>query len=280
MHYLRPTDLDAALTALQGEKYTVLAGGTDLYPAHAERPFAGPVLDLTAIDGLDRIDEADDGVRVGAGVTWTQLIEADLPPQFDGLKQAARQVGGVQIQNRATLVGNLCNASPAADGVPPLLTLDARVEIAAASGTETLDLADFIQGNRRTALRPDQLVTAVIVPKPKAARAVSGFSKLGARSHLVISIASAAAVLQAAEAGRIVAARVAIGACGPVPLRLLALEQVLVGKDLARGLGDLAQPEHLADLAPIDDVRASAAYRRDAALSLTRRLLSELGGLG
>ena len=183
----------------------------------------------------------------------------------------------MQIQNAGTLGGNVCNASPAADGVPPLLVLDAVVELASLGGARRLPLADFIIGNRKTVLRPDELVTALLVPEP-APLARSRFLKLGARSYLVISIVMAAALVEAGEDGRVAAARVAVGACSAVARRLEALEAALVGQPLDGRLGAAVQPAHLAPLEPIDDVRGTAAYRRDAAVTLLRRLLGGLGG--
>jgi CO/xanthine dehydrogenase FAD-binding subunit len=124
----------------------------------------------------------------------------------------------VQIQNSGTVAGNLCNASPAADGVPPLLALDASVELASVAGTRRLKLDDFILGPRRTARRADELLAAILIPKPRAA-AHSHFLKLGARRYLVISIAMVAAAIES-ERGKITTARVAVGACGPVAQRL------------------------------------------------------------
>ena len=274
--YLRPTSVDAALRALAGANLTIIAGGTDFYPARVGRPVVEDILDLGAVAGLGGIEERPDGWRIGAATTWSELIAADLPALFDGLKLAAREVGGVQIQNAGTLAGNLCNASPAADGVPPLLSLDASVELASRAGVERMALADFIQGNRRTARRADQLMTAIVVPKPAAGQARSHFLKLGARKYLVISIAMAAAVIEVDDDGRVAAARVAVGACSEVARRLPALEAALIGRPAEPGLGQLAAPSHLAALAPIDDIRGSGAYRLDAALTLVRRTLDRL----
>ena len=130
--YLRPRRLEEALSALARPPATVLAGGTDFYPARVGRAIDEDVLDIGGIDVLRGITAGPAGWRLGATTTWSELLEADLPPLFDGLKQAAREVGGRQIQNAGTLAGNLCNASPAADGVPGLLALDAEVELAAA----------------------------------------------------------------------------------------------------------------------------------------------------
>jgi CO/xanthine dehydrogenase FAD-binding subunit len=274
--YRRPRAVDDALEALATAPLTVLAGGTDYYPARVGEPCDEDILDITALDELRGIEEQDDHWRIGALTSWSTLARASLPPWFAGLKLAAREVGGEQIQNAGTIGGNLCNASPAADGVPPLLALDAAVELASLDRREQLPLGEFIRGNRRTARRPDQLLTAVLVPKPKAPRAAGHFVKLGARRYLVISLAMVGASLEVGADGRIEAARLAVGACSPVAMRLPAAERALAGASCDHHLAALLQPEHVSGLAPIDDVRASAAYRSDVALTLVRRAVSEL----
>ncbi len=273
--YLRPTDVSEALGALAARRYTVLAGGTDYYPSRVGKPLTDDIVDISAIASLRGIRDEGSHWRIGATTTWSELIAATLPPLFDGLKLAAGEIGGVQIQNAGTLAGNLCNASPAADGVPPLLALDARVEVADAAGNSEIALADFILGNRKTLLRPNQLLTAILIPKP-AHPARSHFAKLGARKYLVVSIVMVAATLEV-DAGRVSAARIAVGAASAVAQRLPLLEAALIGKRCDAGLGEYARPEQLAPLAPIADVRASREYRLDAGLTLLRRALSELG---
>lgn len=270
--YLRPQRLEEALEALT-RPLTVLAGGTDFYPARVGRSIDEDVLDIGGIDILRGISATDTGWRLGATTTWSEVVAADLPPLFDGLKQASREVGGRQIQNAGTLAGNLCNASPAADGVPPLLALDAEVELAGRAGTRRLPLSKFITGNRRTVLAPGELLVAIHVPKPAHA-ARSAFLKLGARRYLVISIAMAAVILEI-EDDRVAAARVAVGACSAVAQRLPMLEAALAGAPLDGRLADRVDAVHLAPLSPIDDVRGSAAYRRDVVVTLLRRLLGQ-----
>jgi CO/xanthine dehydrogenase FAD-binding subunit len=270
--YLRPTTLDEALQALAVEAAPVLSGGTDFFPALGDRPPPMRLLDISNLSELSGITVADDEVRLGGRTTWSEIVAAPLPPCFDALKAAAREVGSIQIQNLGTLAGNLCNASPAADGVPPLLILDAEVELASRSGTRREPLQNFVQGNRVTVRRPDELLTAVIVPRAVEAGR-SAFVKLGARRFLVISVAMAAAVVVADEAGLVRAARIAVGSCSVVARRLPGLERALIGKPARPGLGRAVLPEHGAPLSPIDDIRATAAYRRDAALVLVRRAL-------
>ncbi|MBI3196996.1 MAG: FAD binding domain-containing protein [Rhodospirillales bacterium] len=270
-NYLRPHRLEEALLAL-ARPHTVLAGGTDFYPARVGRAIEEDVLDIGAIGVLRGISSVSEGWRLGATTTWSELLEADLPPLFDGLKQAAREVGGRQIQNAGTLAGNVCNASPAADGVPCLLALEAEVELASRTATRRVPLGRFITGVRRTARAPDELVVAIHIPKP-GHEARSAFLKLGARRYLVISIAMVAATLEIAN-GRVANARIAVGACSAVAQRLPALESALAGAPLDGRLADRIDPTHLAPLTPIDDVRGSADYRADSALVLLRRLLA------
>jgi CO/xanthine dehydrogenase FAD-binding subunit len=273
--YLRPERLEDALDALRSCTLTVLAGGTDFYPARVGQPLEDDVLDITSVAGLRDITDEGDRWTVGALVTWTDLLRADLPACFDGLKAAAREVGGVQVQNAATIVGNICNASPAADGVPVLLALDGAVQLASAKGRRSLPIQDFIVGNRTTLRRPDELVIGISIPKPGPG-AASTFVKLGARRYLVISIVSAAILIEP-SAGEVVGARVAVGSCAPVARRLPALEAALRGRPLDSTLGEALDEKELHDaLSPIDDVRGSADYRREAAGIAIRRSLTAL----
>jgi CO/xanthine dehydrogenase FAD-binding subunit len=273
--YLRPTLLADALGVLAVRRPAVLAGGTDFFPARVGRTLPDEVLDLGAIAELRGIREEAGGWRIGALATWSEVLDAALPPAFDCLKQAAREVGGVQIQNCGTVAGNLCNASPAADGVPPLLALDAAVELASARGRRVLPLGDFLLGSRKTACAADELVTAVLVPRC-APDARSVFLKLGARRYLVISIAMVAAVVETRADRTIERAAIAVGACSPVARRLDRLERVLAGRRLEAGIGAVVAADHLAPLTPISDVRGTAAYRRDAAATLVARALERL----
>ncbi len=274
--YLRPDLLDDALAALAQGPLTILAGGTDIYPARVGRCFDEEILDISGLSSLRRVRERKDHWSIGALTTWSDVLKADLPPLFAGLKLAARGVGGVQIQNAGTVAGNLCNASPAADGVPPLMSLGAEVVLHSAEGETVLSLSDFILGNRRTARRTDQLLTEIRVPKPPAGDTRGHFLKLGARRYLVISIVMAAAVIEV-EDEVVAGARVAVGACSEVARRLDTLEAALLGRHVDGDLGTTVTREHVDVLSPIDDIRAPASYRNDAALILTRRLLNEIG---
>jgi CO/xanthine dehydrogenase FAD-binding subunit len=270
--YLRPAKLQDALTALAAQPYSVLAGGTDFYPARVGRPADEDILDITRLADLRGIRDMGNVFRIGAMVTWSDLIAASLPPQFDGLKAAAREVGGEQIQNAGTVAGNVCNASPAADGIPPLLALGAQVELASSAGKRRVALSDFVFGNRKTLRQPHELVTAIIVPKWRAGTR-SVFLKLGHRKYLVISIVMVSVVLAVDDGGRITMCGVAVGACSAAAQRLSALESKLTGK-LARDAAGLVTADDLQNLSPIDDVRGSAEYRVDAALTLVRQAVA------
>ncbi|MFN3844790.1 MAG: FAD binding domain-containing protein [Paracoccaceae bacterium] len=269
--YAQPHTLDQVIGSMAQAPRRILAGGTDLYPA-AGMQLDGNVLDLTAIPMLTGLS-CDGGFRIGACTTWTAIAEADLPPALRALQQAARQVGGRQIQNVGTIGGNLCNASPAADGVPPLLALDAVVELVGSGGLRRMPLSQFLTGPRQTLRKPDEILTAILVPEA-ALHGRSAFVKLGARAYLVISIAMVAARVQIAK-GRIIKAAVAVGACSAVAQRLPAVEAAFLGADPAAAVALINERDVAASLSPIDDVRATAGYRLTAATELVRRAVQE-----
>ncbi len=292
--FLQPETLAEAVKALAETRGVVLSGGTDFFPARVDRPITETVIDISRVRELKGISIEAERIVIGGRTTWSEIASAPLPRGFDGLKSAAREIGGIQIQNFGTVAGNLCNASPAADSVPPLLTLDAEVRLASASGTRTLPLGDFILGNRKTARRADEILTSVAVPR-RLGDAASSFLKLGARRYLVISIVMVAVTILNdkwngdvndkwngqinEERGCVAEARVAVGSCSAAARRLPRLEESLVGAAARPGLGKLAAAEYLDDvLSPIDDVRATAAYRRDASLTLIQRAIDACVG--
>jgi CO/xanthine dehydrogenase FAD-binding subunit len=280
IRYAKPRTLDEALALLGEARWRILAGGTDFYPALGNKPPSENVLDINGLAELRGVSETASHVIIGARATWTELIRHPLPPAFDALKQAAKEVGSAQIQNMASLAGNLCNASPAADGVPALLVLDAEVELTSLGGKRALALGGFILGNRKTALRPDEMVTAIRVPKASTDGA-SAFEKLGARRYLVISIAMAAARVVLGPDGIVERAAIAVGSCSAVAQRLPGLEAALVRLKRGGEIADAVQAAGFHELAPIDDVRGSADYRRAAAREIVLRALSRaLGDTG
>lgn len=268
MGYIAAGSLEEALAALSTPDISVIAGGTDWYPALGERAVPEDILDISRIESLRGISETGTGWRIGAGTRWSDLYAAGLPPAFDGLIGAAREVGSIQIQNAGTIAGNLCNASPAADGVPPLLTLEAEIEVSSQAGTRVLPLEDFIKGPRNTDLALGEMVTAILIPKIEADASAS-FIKLGTRKYLVISIAMVAVLLRKDAAGCISHARISVGACSAVAQRMRRLEAALIGTDIAKL--ETLDKALLDGLAPIDDVRGSVAYRNDAVAELILR---------
>ena len=271
----RPATLTEAL-ALSAKGYRVLAGGTDLYPA-AGASLRGDFIDLTTLADLHGITHAKDpqigGLHIGACTTWSAVAEASLPPALIAVQQAALVVGGRQIQNAGTIGGNLCNASPAADGIPPLLVLDAEVEVISAKGTRRAQLKNWLLGPHRVDLRDGEILAAILVPEA-ALRGRSAFVKLGARSHQVISIAMVA-VRIVAHNGKIAEARVAVGACAPTARRLPAVESALIGASRSDAAFRVSESDVAPGLSPLDDIRATAAYRIAAATELIRRAVAE-----
>lgn len=275
IRFERPASVDEAARLLAGGGWRVLAGGTDVYPAHVGRPLAAPLLDITGIAALRGIRRTPEGWSIGAAATWTDVLRADLPPLFDALKQAAREVGGVQVQNMGTVVGNLCNASPAADGIPVLMALEAAVVLGSGEGERRCPVVEFVLGSRRIACAPHELAVALEIPA-RSARARSAFVKLGGRRYLTISMTMVAVALDVAADATVSHAGVAVGSCSAVARRLPALERRLIGAPLDARLAERVDPADLEPLTPIDDLRASADYRLDATATLIRRALAEL----
>lgn len=272
--FLRPGTLDEALQTLAHTPATILAGGTDLFPAFTGSQLKGPILDISAIGELKGIRKSGDFFHIGARTTWSELLTAPLPRGFDGLRAAAREIGSIQIQNQATIAGNICNASPAADGVAALLALDAEVTLASHEGTRTVPVGEFVQGNRKTVREPDEILVAIRVPC-RWENAASSFLKLGARRYLVISIVMVAANIRIGDDRRIAEAAICVGSCSAKAVRLTELEKTLIGVDVEDQLGGLAKPEYFAPISPIDDIRGTAEYRREAAQTQVHRAVLE-----
>ena len=272
MRFENPVELQEAYSILATGDWKVLAGGTDFYPSLNGRVPQSNVLDITNLKSIKGISRDDNGDwHIGALSTWTDVIEEDLPSSFEGLKLSAREVGSVQIQNRATVVGNICNASPAADGVPPLLTLGAQVNIGSLAGERHMPLGDFIQGNRKTALKPGEIVIGLVLPA-NSTTGVSSFLKLGARKYLVISISMVASRIHVSD-GRISDA--ARWVCSLVAQRLSNLESLIIGREATSDIVELIKEDHFTNLAPIDDVRATKEYRMHAAKEMVARVLTQ-----
>jgi carbon-monoxide dehydrogenase small subunit/xanthine dehydrogenase small subunit len=265
--HVRPRSLEDALELLAQRAGSVrpFAGGTDaLVKAKDGKLDAGSLFDVSLIAELHGIEEEPAALRIGAAVTHTELLESSLIARYvPALPPACAVIGGPQIRNRGTLGGNLANASPAADTVPPLYCADARVEIASVSNRRELAIHELFTGPRQTCLEPDELIVAVRVPKRQGLR--GAFLRLGQRQAQAISKVSVA-VAAAFEDGRPSFVRVAYGAVAPTVIRIPDVEQALLA-----GAVDVALAAAREGVTPIDDLRSTRAYRREMSAVLLRR---------
>lgn len=252
-----------------------LAGGTNLLvDIRARRCFPGRLVSLANIAELHRIDYADNRVTIGGGTTLSDVLgDPGMARAAPSLVASARLFAGHMVRNTATVAGNVVWGSPAADTVPPLLSLDAEVELASRSGRRSLALDEFLIGYRKTALGPDELVTTISWPAPRV-RSANLFYKLGLRKGDAISVVCLAVTL-VVEAGTCSHARIALGAVAPAAFRAKAAEAMLTGQEPTPTLIEGAAKAAADACSPIDDLRASAGYRRHVVHMLTRRLLTQ-----
>ena len=274
-----PKTIADALKALrdEGKRTRVVSGGTDVAVYIKDGLLKEPLLlDISHVEDLRYIREEASSIRVGAAVTLSECLMSPLVNAHAPLlNEGAREVGSLQIRNLATLVGNVCNASPAADTLPPLYALEASVVLQSAMGKREMELRDFILGPRRTARRQDELLTEVRIPKMRKGDAFF-FKKLGLRSSQAISVASVAALIRKRDN------RIALGAVGPTVIRARRAEKYLFHNVLSlkclRRVCFLVSRE----ASPIDDLRGSAQYRREALWGLAYQGFYEVlrgGGL-
>jgi carbon-monoxide dehydrogenase medium subunit len=276
--FLAPQTLAEALAALaeHGEELAPIAGGTNLllYLRDGRRQ-PRLLMDLLPLTTLGRLHSTNGQIRLGALTTLTTVLDS---PLLSGaavvLRAAAADFGSPLTRNRATLGGNIADASPAADTAVPLLALDASVELHSVQrGPRSLPLAEFFLAPRRTRRAPDELLTAITLPTPPAT-ATGGFVKLARRDAMAVAVVSVGVVLEwqgeVCQRGRI-----ALGAVAPTPIRALAAEALLTGQRLEAALITACANACAAAAAPIDDVRASARYRRQMITVLVRRLLTQ-----
>jgi CO/xanthine dehydrogenase FAD-binding subunit len=274
MRYEKPgTVAEAtALLAGAGGGARILAGGTDLMIALRGAPAPSLLVDIKHIPELGLMRWTAAGLEIGACVLVQDVADdARVRAAFPALAEGAEAIGSLQIRSRATIAGNLSNASPCMDTAPPLLVLDARLRIAGPSGTREAPLADFFLGVRRTALAPDEMIVAVVVPA--APGVVNGFDKIKRTRGHDLALVNAAAAWDPARG----TVRVAIGSCAVTPALVPALPGVKPGADAAR-VGEALTALAGEHIQPIDDVRASAEYRRDMTAVLCRRLAKRLLG--
>lgn len=278
VEYLFPQSIEEAslLKEQYGDSARLLAGGTDLMlliEREHDRPDA--LIDITRIPLLQRIEIVDQTANIGAAVTYSQLLTSDaLCTAVPFLEKAIRTIGGVQVRNIATMVGNLANASPAGDTLPTLYVLEAEVHTFGPQGSRLVPINQFVLDVRKTALKPAELITHVSFKVPDS-NWHSTFQKLGLRRSMAIAVASVAVLLHI-EDGVIKQARVALGSIAPTVIRASEAEGSLVGSALEEDRIERAGQLASEAAKPIDDVRGSARYRRAVIVGLVRRALNEL----
>ena len=275
----RPGSLQEALEILEkyGEDARPIAGGTDLVLAVRSGALkVGHLVDIMRIPELRTLDLGGDRLIVGAAVTISELLELEVVRErYPALWEAMYWLGSPQIRNVATLVGNICNASPAADTAPPLMIYDARVRILGPEGERVVPIEEFFVHVKRTVLEPGEMVAYVEVPIKEGFR--SRFRKIGKRRAEVLSIVSAAVGFFSRN-GRMEGVRIALGSVAPTPIRARTAEAVLEGREPSMGLVEEAASRAREETRPITDVRASAEYRKEMSFVLVRRLILDLLG--
>ncbi|MFL6200337.1 MAG: FAD binding domain-containing protein [Thermoanaerobaculia bacterium] len=278
MTFVQPHSLEEAVRYLDGDPGLVPAAGcTDLMVRGVEALHRmDRVIDLLGVPELRGIQEIENGLEIGATTAFSEIRRsAAVRSLFPALADAAGQIGGWQIQNRATLGGNLANASPAGDSLPLLLALDATVVLASVRGLREIPYDGFHAGYRKTALQPGEIVVRIRLPLPPAGT-VQAFRKVGTREAQAISkvvVAMAGRI----EDGRIADLRLAAGSVAPTPIRLRAAEDAVRGQAPGPEAADIAGREAAGAVTPIDDVRSTAEYRRFALERVVRRMVLELG---
>jgi len=278
--YFAPTTLQEAVAMLaeHGGEAKLLAGGTDIVGQMKDGALSPKVvISLSRVEGLDRIKEdADGGVTIGARATFRDVaVSPVVKRQYPLLAEAAGQVGSSQVRSRGTIGGNLCNASPAADAAPPLLVLNACLEILSLRGSRTVLLEEFFVGPQRTVLREDEVLASIRLPRA-CAKSGGAFLRLGRRKAMDISIVSAAAYVVLGGCSAVVlGGRVALGSVAPVPISVREVEEIVRGQVLDHQVLEKAARAAAVQARPISDIRASAEYRREMAYVLVKRVLSQ-----
>ena len=273
-----PTNLDGALAALangSGETVLPIAGGTNLIvDIRAKRERPDRMVGLGEVDELLGMEFGPERISIGGRTTVSDLLRSpEIAQEAPSLIEAARLFGGMMVRNTGTVAGNIASGSPAADLVPPLLVLDAELTLASASATRTLALDDYYLGYKQDARRPDELITRISWPRLPE-NSANTFYKLARRKGDAITVTGVAVALSVAD-GTCTRARIALASVAPVVLRAKQAEAVLEGRALTPALIAEAAEAAAATCTPIDDIRASAGYRRHTVEALTRRLVTQ-----
>ncbi|HXE85779.1 MAG TPA: xanthine dehydrogenase family protein subunit M [Hyphomicrobiaceae bacterium] len=274
MRYEAPGSLDQAVALLAAEpgEARVLAGGTDLL-VQLRTDLIEPALlvDIKRIPEMRRIAEEGGGFRVGAAATAAELKEHPrLKAVWPGLVEAANLIGSTQVQGRATMGGNLCNGSPAADSVPALIAAGAIASIAGPNGRREVPVEDIMQGPRRLALAKGEIVASFLLP-PRPARTADAYLRFIPRTEMDIAVVGCGVCLTLDASGTCTAARVALGAVAPRPLPVPEAARALVGTKLDAGALDRLDAAARGACQPIDDKRGTREYRTKVAGVLARR---------
>ncbi len=277
--YERPETIGEAIAAMRADDARALAGGTDLVPQLREgRRRAARIVDLKHIPEMTAITVLPDGsVSIGAAATATAVARhAAIAAGYPAVAESAQLIGGVQVQNRASLGGNICNAAPSADGVPALICHGAQALIAGPEGTREMPVEAMFAGPGRTTLAPGELMVAIRLP-PVAPRTAGAYLRFTPRREMDIAIAGAAAWLRLGEDGAIAEARLALASVAPTPIRAPTAEKKLLGERPSAALFEEAGRLAAQDARPISDTRGSAGYRGTLVAVLTARALADCG---
>ncbi|MBI3129521.1 MAG: FAD binding domain-containing protein [Candidatus Tectomicrobia bacterium] len=274
--FAAPTTIQGILKAAKGKKYKFIAGGTNFLPdlRHAHDGLPQLVIDISRVDALRGIALAKGEVRLGALTTMTDLLENKIVAREAPILPAmAAKFAGPIIRNRASVAGNLIDGGPAADAAPPLLALKAVVRLAGPAGKRAVPLDKFLTGYRKTAIKPGEIITEIAFPAPGKSHKW-GYYKLARRNAMAITVVGTAVVLKmkgnvCQEAG------ISLGSVNPAPIRCNAAEKILEGKPVDLALAQKAAEACRAASAPIDDIRASAEYRKLMCEVLPRRLICQ-----
>ncbi len=278
--YERPRTVEEAVAAMRGDDARALAGGTDLIPQLREgRRRTERVVDLKYIAELTAISPLPDGgIAIGAAATATVLSRhATIAANYAAISQSACLIGGVQVQNRASLGGNICNAAPSADAVPALLCHQARAVVAGPNGRRELAVEALFKGPGKTSLEPSEILVAILL-SPAQPRSAAKYLRFTPRREMDIAIAGAGTWLRLDADGAIAEARIVLASVGPTPMRAPTAEQKLAGERPTRALLEEAGRLAAADARPISDTRGSADYRRSLVAVLTARALGDCCG--
>ncbi len=278
--YLRPGSLDEVLSLLaeHGKAARLLAGGTDLLPQLKRREVRAPryVIDLKGLPDLDSISwDQQNGMRIGALATIAAIEHSQEVRKYaPSLVDAAASMASPQVRNRGTFAGNICSAVPSADSAPSLLALNATVELKSAKGARTIPIEEFFTGPRQTALRDDEMLAAIYVPRLEPGTR-SVYLKLSPRHAMDLAVVGVA-VSASVSNGVCRQVKIALGAVAPTPVRSKRSEEILEGRAPAEAIIDEASQVAVTQCNPIDDHRASAEYRCDMIYAMTKRALTRV----